>query len=126
MFGDSVGAALVSSKVGKRFAFAGFDALRELFLRLLPDRKLKSLFQQPLNHLPETKDGNSLLLFWYWEDCLKERSQEEKKIPAKEGIPRDKTSTQTKIESDDDFVPATSQTKLKSTDCWMLRTTYFG
>ncbi|CAM8901251.1 unnamed protein product [Rhodiola kirilowii] len=65
--------ALVSSKVGKRFAFAGFDALRELFLRLLPDRKLKSLFQQPLNHLPETKDGNSLLLFWYWEDCLKER-----------------------------------------------------
>uniref|UniRef100_A0A7N0TZJ5 CCAAT-binding factor domain-containing protein n=1 Tax=Kalanchoe fedtschenkoi TaxID=63787 RepID=A0A7N0TZJ5_KALFE len=65
--------ALVSSKVGKRFAFVGFDALGDLFLSLLPDRKLKSLFQQPLNHLSETKDGNSLLLLWYWEDCLKQR-----------------------------------------------------
>ena len=40
---------------------------------LLPDRKLRTLFQQPLNHLPESKDGNSLLLLWYWEECLKQR-----------------------------------------------------
>uniref|UniRef100_A0A0E0LYB7 CCAAT-binding factor domain-containing protein n=1 Tax=Oryza punctata TaxID=4537 RepID=A0A0E0LYB7_ORYPU len=65
---------MVTSKVGKRYAFTGFDALKELFLkRLLPDRKLKSLIQHPLDILPETKDGYSLLLFWYWEDCLKQR-----------------------------------------------------
>lgn len=40
---------------------------------LLPDRKLKTLFQRPLNCLPESKDGYSLLLFWYWEECLKQR-----------------------------------------------------
>lgn len=40
---------------------------------LLPDRKLKTLFQRPLNHVPDTKDGNSLLLLWYWEECLKQR-----------------------------------------------------
>lgn len=45
----------------------------ESFISLLPDRKLKTLFQRPLNHLPDTKDGYSLLLFWYWEECLKER-----------------------------------------------------
>ncbi|KAJ3686788.1 hypothetical protein LUZ61_015952 [Rhynchospora tenuis] len=66
--------SMVTSKVGKRYAFTGFDALKELFLsRLLPDRKLKSLFQRPLDILPETKDGYSLLLFWYWEECLKQR-----------------------------------------------------
>ncbi|KAL9228490.1 hypothetical protein vseg_004067 [Gypsophila vaccaria] len=66
--------AMVTSKVGKRHALTAFEALKELFIEsLLPDRKLKTLFQQPLNHLPETKDGNSLLLFWYWEDCLKSR-----------------------------------------------------
>jgi ribosome biogenesis protein MAK21 len=65
---------MVTSKVGKRYAFTGFDALKELFLkRVLPDRKLKSLIQHPLDILPETKDGYSLLLFWYWEDCLKQR-----------------------------------------------------
>ncbi|KAM3241992.1 hypothetical protein ACQJBY_054610 [Aegilops geniculata] len=65
---------MVASKVGKRYAFTGFDALRELFeMRLLPDRKLKSLIQRPLDILPETKDGYSLLLFWHWEDCLKQR-----------------------------------------------------
>ncbi|KAK3135683.1 hypothetical protein QOZ80_5BG0422140 [Eleusine coracana subsp. coracana] len=65
---------MVTSKVGKRYAFTGFDALKELFLmRLLPDRKLKSLIQRPLDRLPETKDGYSLLLFWHWEDCLKQR-----------------------------------------------------
>ncbi|TVU19278.1 hypothetical protein EJB05_35417 [Eragrostis curvula] len=65
---------MVTSKVGKRYAFTGFDALKELFLmRLLPDRKLKSLIQRPLDKLPETKDGYSLLLFWHWEDCLKQR-----------------------------------------------------
>lgn len=40
---------------------------------LLPERKLKSLFQRPVNQLPESKDGYSLLLFWYWEECLKQR-----------------------------------------------------
>ncbi|XWS20015.1 hypothetical protein CRYUN_Cryun31cG0065300 [Craigia yunnanensis] len=65
---------LVTSKVGKRYAFTGFEALKELFIsKLLPDQKLKTLLQRPVNDLPETKDGYSLLLFWYWEDCLKQR-----------------------------------------------------
>ncbi|XWS12200.1 hypothetical protein CRYUN_Cryun37aG0069600 [Craigia yunnanensis] len=65
---------LVTSKVGKRYAFTGFEALKELFIsKLLPDRKLKTLLQCPVNELPGTKDGYSLLLFWYWEDCLKQR-----------------------------------------------------
>lgn len=42
-------------------------------IRLLPDRKLKTLVQRPINHLPETKDGYSLLLLWYWEEILKLR-----------------------------------------------------
>ncbi|KAF6166730.1 hypothetical protein GIB67_005606 [Kingdonia uniflora] len=66
--------ALVTSKVGKRHALTGFEALKELFLSsLLPDRKLKSLFQRPLNHLAESKDGNTLLLLWHFEECLKQR-----------------------------------------------------
>ncbi|XP_042482910.1 CCAAT/enhancer-binding protein zeta isoform X2 [Macadamia integrifolia] len=66
--------AMVTSKVGKRHALTGFEALSELFLSsLLPDRKLKTLVQRPLNQLPESKDGYSLLLFWYWEECLKLR-----------------------------------------------------
>lgn len=65
---------MVTSKVGKRHALTGFEALRELFISsLLPDRKLKTLFQRPLNLLPESKDGYSLLLFWHWEECLKQR-----------------------------------------------------
>ncbi|KAL7180544.1 hypothetical protein ACSBR1_043694 [Camellia fascicularis] len=65
---------MVTSKVGKRHALTGFEALKELFISsLLPDRKLKTLFQRPLNHLPESKDGYSLLLFWHWEECLKQR-----------------------------------------------------
>ncbi|KAG9457617.1 hypothetical protein H6P81_002125 [Aristolochia fimbriata] len=69
--------AMVTSKVGKRHALTGFEALRDLFLlRLLPDRKLKSLLQRPLNHLPESKDGYSLVLYWYWEDCLKLRYEQ--------------------------------------------------
>ncbi|KAF9689828.1 hypothetical protein SADUNF_Sadunf01G0133100 [Salix dunnii] len=65
---------MVTSKVGKRHALTGFEALKELFIStLLPDRKLKTLLQRPLNKVPETKDGYSLLLFWYWEDCLKQR-----------------------------------------------------
>ncbi|KAG5008950.1 hypothetical protein JHK87_017465 [Glycine soja] len=65
---------MVTSKVGKRHALTGFEALQELFIAsLLPDRKLKTLIQRPLNHVPETKDGYSLLLFWYWEECLKQR-----------------------------------------------------
>lgn len=43
------------------------------FSSLLPDRKLKTLVQRPLDNLPETKDGYSLLLFWYYEECLKQR-----------------------------------------------------
>ncbi|XAR49854.1 hypothetical protein NMG60_11004014 [Bertholletia excelsa] len=65
---------MVTSKVGKRHALTGFEALKELFLSsLLPDRKLKTLFQRPLHRLPESRDGNSLLLFWHWEECLKQR-----------------------------------------------------
>ncbi|GAU39403.1 hypothetical protein TSUD_323510 [Trifolium subterraneum] len=65
---------MVTSKVGKRHALSGFEALQELFIAsLLPDRKLKTLMQRPLNHVPENKDGYSLLLFWYWEECLKQR-----------------------------------------------------
>ncbi|KAG8380205.1 hypothetical protein BUALT_Bualt07G0169200 [Buddleja alternifolia] len=64
---------MVTSKVGKRHAFTAFEALKEMFIILLPDRKLKTLFQRPLNHLSDTKDGYSLLLFWHWEECLKER-----------------------------------------------------
>lgn len=66
--------AMVTSKVGKRHALTGFETLKELFISsLLPDRKLKSLIQQPLNHLPESRDAYSLLLFWYFEECLKQR-----------------------------------------------------
>lgn len=65
---------MVTSKVGKRHALTGFEALMELFISsLLPDWKLKNLLQRPLNDLPDTKDGNSLLLFWFWEECLKLR-----------------------------------------------------
>ncbi|GLJ46582.1 hypothetical protein SUGI_0981710 [Cryptomeria japonica] len=42
-------------------------------MSFLPDRKLKYLGQQPLHALVESRDGNSLLLFRYWEDCLKQR-----------------------------------------------------
>ncbi|CAH8359277.1 unnamed protein product [Eruca vesicaria subsp. sativa] len=64
---------MVTSKVGKRFAFKGLKALSEILIRLLPDRKLKTLLQRPLNSIPENKDGYSLLMFWYWEECLKQR-----------------------------------------------------
>ncbi|PKI43812.1 hypothetical protein CRG98_035823 [Punica granatum] len=65
---------MVTSKVGKRHALTGFDVLKELFVSsLLPDRKLKTLLQRPLKLLLDTKDGNSLLLFWYWEERLKQR-----------------------------------------------------
>ncbi|XP_073142319.1 protein SLOW WALKER 2 [Henckelia pumila] len=64
---------MVTSKIGKRHALTAFEVLKELFISLLPDRKLKILFQRPLNHLSDTKDGYSLLLLWYWEECLKER-----------------------------------------------------
>ncbi|GAB2268951.1 hypothetical protein Dimus_003889 [Dionaea muscipula] len=80
--------AMVTSKVGKRHALTAFEALKELFIQsLLPDRKLKALIQQPLSHLSETKDGNSLLLFWYWEECLKLRY--ERFISALEEASRD-------------------------------------
>ncbi|XP_078443906.1 CCAAT-binding factor isoform X1 [Wolffia australiana] len=65
---------LVNAKVGKRYAFKGFDHLAELFrTRLLPDRKLKCLLQRQVDKLPESADGHSLLLFWHWEECLKHR-----------------------------------------------------
>ncbi|KAL9157163.1 hypothetical protein ABFS82_09G127300 [Erythranthe guttata] len=67
---------MVTAKVGKRHAFTAFEALKEIFIILLPDRKLKTLFQRPLNHLSDTKDGYSLLLFWYWEECLKDRYEQ--------------------------------------------------
>ncbi|KAK2998509.1 hypothetical protein RJ639_024601 [Escallonia herrerae] len=71
---DALIGRMVTSKVGKRHALTGFEALKEMFISsLLPDRKLKSLFQQPVNHLPESKDGYTLLLFWHWEECLKQR-----------------------------------------------------
>ncbi|XP_073272083.1 protein SLOW WALKER 2 [Primulina huaijiensis] len=64
---------MVTSKIGKRHALTAFEVLKELFITLLPDRKLKILFQRPLNCLSDTKDDYSLLLFWYWEERLKER-----------------------------------------------------
>ncbi|KAK2997111.1 hypothetical protein RJ639_025401 [Escallonia herrerae] len=71
---DALIGRMVTSKVGKRHALTGFEALKEMFISsLLPDRKLKSLFQRPVNHLPESKDGYTLLLFWHWEECLKQR-----------------------------------------------------
>lgn len=83
---------MVTSKVGKRYAFTGFEALKEMFISsLLPERKLRTLFQQPLNHLAETKDGNSLLLFWHWEECLKQRY--ERYISALEEASRDVLAT---------------------------------
>ncbi|KAL2502974.1 CCAAT-binding factor [Forsythia ovata] len=71
---------MVTSKIGKRHALAAFEALKELFISsLLPDRKLKTLVQQPLNQVSDTKDGYSLLLFWYWEECLKESKSEQER-----------------------------------------------
>ncbi|TMX03861.1 hypothetical protein EJD97_013379 [Solanum chilense] len=79
---------MVTAKVGKRHALAGLEALKELFVSsLLPDRKLKTLFQRPIDHIPDTKDGYSLLLFWYWEECLKQRY--ERYIAALEEASRD-------------------------------------
>ncbi|XP_060206018.1 protein SLOW WALKER 2 [Lycium barbarum] len=79
---------MVTAKVGKRHALSGLEALKELFVSsLLPDRKLKTLFQRPIDHIPDTKDGYSLLLFWYWEECLKQRY--ERYIAALEEASRD-------------------------------------
>eukprot|EP00897_Mesotaenium_endlicherianum_P007143 jgi/Mesen1/6457/ME000033S05757 len=65
---------MVQTRGGKRHAGVAMDALRELFLMsLLPDRKLRYLAQQPLQALPAGEEGQRLLLFWYWEDFLKER-----------------------------------------------------
>ena len=66
----------------KLLASWNLDSLFQLFIdlsfyilysSLLPDRKLKTLLQRPVNKIPETKDGYSLLLFWYWEECVKQR-----------------------------------------------------
>ncbi|KAH7422635.1 hypothetical protein KP509_12G018100 [Ceratopteris richardii] len=65
---------MVTSKGGKRHAAMGIDALKELLLSsLLPDRKLKSLTQQPLKAQSDSQEVDVLLLLWYWEDCLKQR-----------------------------------------------------
>lgn len=65
---------MVTSKGGKRHAGTGIDALKELFVTtLLPDRKLKYFAQQPLQ---AQREGDRLLLLWYWEDCLKHRYEE--------------------------------------------------
>ncbi|KAK1372266.1 hypothetical protein POM88_028459 [Heracleum sosnowskyi] len=29
--------------------------------------------KRPVNQLPESKDGYFLILFWYWDECLKQR-----------------------------------------------------
>ena len=50
------------------------QALRELFAAvLLPDRRLRSLAQQPLAALPPGREGSRHLLYWYLEDCIKKR-----------------------------------------------------
>ncbi|OIW20777.1 hypothetical protein TanjilG_23143 [Lupinus angustifolius] len=98
---------MVTSKVGKRHALTGFEALQELFIAsLLPDRKLKSLIQRPLNHIPENKDGNSLLLFWHWEECLKQRY--ERFVVALEEASRD-------------MLPALKNKALRSIYCLLSR-----
>eukprot|EP00850_Spirogloea_muscicola_P010284 SM000060S19616 [mRNA] locus=s60:111234:119561:- [translate_table: standard] len=64
---------MMASKGGKRQAAAAMDALREL---ILPDRKLRALSQQPLALLPSGEAGQRLLLFWAFEDYLKERYEQ--------------------------------------------------
>lgn len=79
---------MVTSKIGKRHSLTGFEVLKELLITsLLPDCKLKTLFQRPIDLLPKNKDGYSLLLFWYWEECLKQRY--ERFISALEDASRD-------------------------------------
>eukprot|EP00850_Spirogloea_muscicola_P023741 SM000385S14619 [mRNA] locus=s385:504:8518:+ [translate_table: standard] len=77
---------MMASKGGKRQAAAAMDALRELFVTrqsdhkpcsvILPDRKLRALSQQPLALLPGDEAGQRLLLFWAFEDYLKERYEQ--------------------------------------------------
>ena len=50
------------------------EALQELCLTVvLPDRKLKYLEQQPVDALPEGKEGKKQLLMWCVEDAVKRR-----------------------------------------------------
>lgn len=51
--------------------------VQELFLSsLLPDRKLRVLEQQPLQDLPQGKEGERCLLLWGVEDAVKRRYQQ--------------------------------------------------
>ena len=50
------------------------DALKELFKNvLLPPRRLLFLELQPLGALPEGRDGQRRLLYFYLEDAIKKR-----------------------------------------------------
>ena len=61
-------------KGGRAVVGAAIDALRELFtVALLPDRRLRSLDQQPLASLPPGREGARRLLYWHLEDCIKKR-----------------------------------------------------
>ena len=61
-------------KGGRAVVGAAVEALRELFtVALLPDRRLRSLGQQPLGALPAGRDGARRLLYWHLEDCIKRR-----------------------------------------------------
>eukprot|EP00898_Chlorokybus_atmophyticus_P004404 jgi/Chlat1/4965/Chrsp32S04947 len=65
---------MVESKGGKRQAAQVMDALKELFLlSLLPDRKLRPFEQQPLGTLNSSTQRATQLLYWYFEDVLKQR-----------------------------------------------------
>ncbi len=62
------------SKGGRDVVRQAIDSLQELFLAvLLPDRRLRTLEQQPLASLPEGKEGAKYLLWWYLEDQIKVR-----------------------------------------------------
>lgn len=61
-------------KGGKDVVRQAIEALQELCLTvILPDRKLKFLEQQPVQSLPDGKDGRKILLFWCVEDAVKRR-----------------------------------------------------
>jgi ribosome biogenesis protein MAK21 len=61
-------------KGGKDVVRQAIEALQELCLTVvLPDRKLKYLEQQPVDALPEGKEGKKQLLMWCVEDAVKRR-----------------------------------------------------
>mmetsp|Transcript_8714 Transcript_8714/g.18540 ORF Transcript_8714/g.18540 Transcript_8714/m.18540 type:complete len:1163 (-) Transcript_8714:938-4426(-) len=61
-------------KGGRDVVRAALEALQELFLTvLLPDRRLRTLEQQPIKSLPAGKAGHKHLLLWCVEDAIKRR-----------------------------------------------------